>query len=64
MKDLGLSENTQLDLWSGSEWLTITIHGVVPVEKGQHLILKIRPSLHNGLDDCPGIDEELKKEEK
>ena len=32
--------------------------------KGQRLILKIRPSLRNGLDDCPGIEEELKKEEK
>ena len=41
MKDLGLSENTRLDVWSGSEWLTITIHGVVPVEKEQRLILKI-----------------------
>lgn len=64
MKDLGLSKSTRLDVWSGSEWLTITIHGVVPVEKGQRLILKIRPSLRNGLDDCPGIEEELKKEEK
>jgi hypothetical protein len=51
-------------VWTGSEWVTIDLHGIIPVEKGQRVILKIRPSLRHGLDDCPGIEEELKKEEK
>ncbi|KAF8957710.1 hypothetical protein BDZ97DRAFT_1762698 [Flammula alnicola] len=64
VKDLGLGENTRLDVWTGSEWITVGLHGIIPIEKGQRVILKIRSSLCNGLDDCPGIEEELKKEEK
>ena len=64
IKDLGLKEGSRLDVWTGSEWVTIDLHGIIPVEKGQRVILKIRPSLRHGLDDCPGIEEELKKEEK
>lgn len=64
IKDLGLEEGSRLDVWTGSEWVTINLHGIIPVEKGQQVILKTRPSLRHGLDDCPGIEEELKKEEK
>ena len=38
---------------------------MLTVEKGQQVLLKIRPSLRKALDDCPaGIQEELEMQPK
>ncbi|KAF8965145.1 hypothetical protein BDZ97DRAFT_1918568 [Flammula alnicola] len=62
--ELELQENTRIDFWQGSEWITVHMHSILLVEKGQRVLLKIRPSLRKGLDDCPGIEQELKQQTK
>ncbi|KAH9484515.1 hypothetical protein JR316_0003997 [Psilocybe cubensis] len=63
MKNLELQPTTKLDYWKG-EWVTLTMESVLTVEKGQRLILKIRPSLRETLEHCPGIEDELKLQPK
>jgi hypothetical protein len=63
IEDLELQPTTKLDFWRG-EWITVSLDTVLTVEKGQQVLLKIRPSLRKTLDDCPGIEEELEMQPK
>lgn len=63
IEDLELQQTTKLDFWRG-EWITVSLDTVLTVEKGQRVLLKIRPSLRKTLDDCPGIEEELEMQPK
>jgi hypothetical protein len=60
VNDLELSATSRLDFWQG-EWVTVDLESVLPVEKGQRVILKIRPSLRQELknSECPGLNKEL-----
>ena len=63
IEDLELQPTTKLDFWRG-EWITVSLDTVLTVEKGQRVLLKIRPSLRKTLGDCPGIEEELEMQPK
>ncbi|KAF9546821.1 hypothetical protein CPC08DRAFT_823721 [Agrocybe pediades] len=65
LADLSIDENAWYDIWTGTEWKTCTVsNGRTTVEQGQRVIIKIRPSLAKGLDDCPELDDELTKSTK
>lgn len=56
--DLKLTADSRIDIWRG-EWMIIKVKDVIDVDRGQHILLRIRPSLLEELTDCPGLTEEL-----
>ncbi|KAG6848445.1 hypothetical protein H0H93_016900, partial [Arthromyces matolae] len=63
ISDLDLTPRSYVDLWQG-EWNTITLDTVFNVEKGQRVLLRLRPNLRTEITDCPGFDEELSTQSK
>ena len=51
-----------MDTWIPEEriWVTHTLHSVRVVEKNQRLLYHVRWSLTNVVEDCVGLEEELK----
>jgi hypothetical protein len=63
VKAFELDDSSLLDHWHG-EWKTIRISMPIMVEKGQRVLLRLRPGLREHLTDCPGLKRELQLQPK
>lgn len=59
--ELSLQPNSYVDSYNTEtgQWEQHKIGTVRPVEEGQRLLYRLRPSLLDSLTDCPQLDQEL-----
>jgi len=58
VKDAGLTDGSKADFWCG-EWETVGIMDALRIEQGQRILLRLRPSLFEALEDCPELEKEF-----
>lgn len=61
--ELNLDDKTLFEYWNGA-WTIIQIETPLRAEQNRPLLLRLRPSLLRPLQDCPGIEEELRLQSK
>jgi hypothetical protein len=54
------TEGAFIDYWDG-RWVTSKLDIAITVNKAYPILIRLRPSLH-ALTDCPGLDEQLKRQ--
>ncbi|KAF9544129.1 hypothetical protein CPC08DRAFT_755869 [Agrocybe pediades] len=52
----------RFEFWDGTRWEIINMDHTIYVERGQNILLKLLRKLTESLEDCPGLDDEMKKQ--
>ena len=66
LADFGLDEKSWIDIYIDGNFKSFRFHGdgSITVEKGQPVLIHLRPTLRDELTDCPGLAEYLEKQPK